>query len=186
MKSSNYIKTLLLCNNSLDKEVKDSYRINGISHMFSVSGMHINFFVGILFLYLNKITYNKRIKYIFTNIFVILYYSLFPSASLFRTMIMYVLFSINFIFKLKIKKLDILFLTLFFSIIINPFIIYDLGYIYSYTISFFLVLFSNKIKGKKGISKTVFISLLSFFVSFPITIYNSYEININIPYIRYI
>ena len=27
MKSSNYIKTLLLCNNSLDKEVKDSYRI---------------------------------------------------------------------------------------------------------------------------------------------------------------
>lgn len=178
MKSSNYIKTLLLCNNSLDKEVKDSYRINGISHMFSVSGMHINFFVGILFLYLNKITYNKRIKYIFTNIFVILYYSLFPSASLFRTMIMYVLFSINFIFKLKIKKLDILFLTLFFSIIINPFIIYDLGYIYSYTISFFLVLFSNKIKGKKGISKTVFISLLSFFVSFPITIYNSYEINI--------
>lgn len=178
MKSSNYIKTLLLCNNSLDKEVKDSYRINGISHMFSVSGMHINFFVGILFLYLNKITYNKRIKYIFTNIFVILYYSLFPSASLFRTMIMYVLFSINFILKLKIKKLDILFLTLFFSIIINPFIIYDLGYIYSYTISFFLVLFSNKIKGKKGISKTVFISLLSFFVSFPITIYNSYEINI--------
>lgn len=178
MKSSNYIKTLLLCNNSLDKEVKDSYRINGISHMFSVSGMHINFFVGILFLYLNKITYNKRIKYIFTNIFVILYYSLFPSASLFRTMIMYVLFSINFIFKLKIKKLDILFLTLFFSIIINPFIIYDLGYIYSYTISFFLVLFSNKIKGKKGISKTIFISLLSFFVSFPITIYNSYEINI--------
>ena len=178
MKSSNYIKTLLLCNNSLDKEVKDSYRINGISHMFSVSGMHINFFVGILFLYLNKITYNKRIKYIFTNIFVILYYSLFPSASLFRTMIMYVLFSINFILKLKIKKLDILFLTLFFSIIINPFIIYDLGYIYSYTISFFLVLFSNKIKGKKGISKTIFISLLSFFVSFPITIYNSYEINI--------
>ena len=178
MKSSNYIKTLLLCNNSLDKEVKDSYRINGISHMFSVSGMHINFFVGILFLYLNKITYNKRIKYIFTNIFVILYYSLFPSASLFRTMIMYVLFSINFILKLKIKKLDILFLTLFFSIIINPFIIYDLGYIYSYTISFFLVLFSNKIKGKKCISKTIFISLLSFFVSFPITIYNSYEINI--------
>lgn len=178
MKSSNYIKTLLLCNNSLDKEVKDSYRINGISHMFSVSGMHINFFVGILFLYLNKITYNKRIKYIFTNIFVILYYSLFPSASLFRTMIMYVLFSINFILKLKIKKLDILFLTLFFSIIINPFIIYDLGYIYSYTISFFLVLFLNKIKGKKGIYKTIFISLLSFFVSFPITIYNSYEINI--------
>ena len=178
MKSSNYIKTLLLCDNSLDKEVKDSYRINGISHMFSVSGMHINFFVGILFLYLNKITYNKRIKYIFTNIFVILYYSLFPSASLFRTMIMYVLFSINFILKLKIKKLDILFLTLFFSIIINPFIIYDLGYIYSYIISFFLVLFSNKIKGKKGLSKTIFISLLSFFVSFPITIYNSYEINI--------
>lgn len=178
LKSSNYIKTLLFCDNTLSKEIKESYRINGISHLFSVSGMHINFFVSIIYLYLNKITYNKRIKYLITNIFIIIYLILFPSSSLLRSAVMSILYSINYLLKLKIKKIDILLLTLGVSLQINPFIIYDLGYIYSYTITFFLVLSSSTLKKKNKINKIIYISLLSFLVSIPITIYNSYEINI--------
>lgn len=178
LKSSNYIKTLLFCDNTLSKEIKESYRINGISHLFSVSGMHINFFVSIIYLYLNKITYNKRIKYLISNIFIITYLILFPSSSLLRSAVMSILYSINYLLKLKIKKIDILLLTLGVSLLINPFIIYDLGYIYSYTITFFLVLSSSTLKKKNKINKIIYISLLSFLVSIPITIYNSYEINI--------
>lgn len=178
LKSSNYIKTLLFCDNTLSKEIKESYRINGISHLFSVSGMHINFFVSIIYLYLNKITYNKRIKYLITNIFIITYLILFPSSSLLRSAVMSILYSINYLLKLKIKKIDILFLTLGVSLLINPFIIYDLGYIYSYTITFFLVLSSSTLKKKNKINKIIYISFLSFLVSIPITIYNSFEINI--------
>ena len=178
LKSSNYIKTLLFCDNTLSKEIKESYRINGISHLFSVSGMHINFFVSIIYLYLNKITYNKRIKYLITNIFIITYLILFPSSSLLRSAVMSILYSINYLLKLKIKKIDILLLTLGVSLLINPFIVYDLGYIYSYTITFFLVLYSSTLKKKNKINKIIYISLLSFLVSIPITIYNSYEINI--------
>ena len=36
LKSSNYIKALLFGDNKLDKEIKTSYQINGISHLFSV------------------------------------------------------------------------------------------------------------------------------------------------------
>ena len=178
LKSSNYIKTLLFCDNTLSKEIKESYRINGISHLFSVSGMHINFFVSIIYLYLNKITYNKRIKYLITNIFIITYLILFPSSSLLRSAVMSILYSINYLLKLKIKKIDIFLLTLGVSLLINPFIIYDLGYIYSYTITFFLVLSSSTLKKKNKINKIIYISLLSFLVSIPITIYNSFEINI--------
>lgn len=178
LKSSNYIKTLLFCDNTLSKEIKESYRINGISHLFSVSGMHINFFVSIIYLYLNKITYNKRIKYLITNIFIITYLILFPSSSLLRSAVMSILYSINYLLKLKIKKIDILLLTLGVSLLINPFIIYDLGYIYSYTITFFLVLSSSTLKKKNKINKIIYISFLSFLVSIPITIYNSFEINI--------
>lgn len=178
LKSSNYIKTLLFCDNTLSKEIKESYCINGISHLFSVSGMHINFFVSIIYLYLNKITYNKRIKYLITNIFIITYLILFPSSSLLRSAVMSILYSINYLLKLKIKKIDILLLTLGVSLLINPFIIYDLGYIYSYTITFFLVLSSSTLKKKNKINKIIYISLLSFLVSIPITIYNSFEINI--------
>lgn len=178
LKSSNYIKTLLLGDNSLDEEVNNSYRINGISHLFSISGMHISIITNILFFYLNRITYNKKIKYIIKDIFLILYLLFVGTSSLLRCTIMNILFSINFILKLKIKKLDIMCITLIISIIINPFIIYDIGFIYSYIISFYLVLFSSKIKTKNKLLKTLNITLISFIVSFPITIYNSYEINI--------
>ena len=178
LKSNKYIKTLLFCNNTLDKEIKDSYRINGISHLFSVSGMHINIFINIIYLYLNKVTYNKKIKYLITYLFIIIYLILFPSSSLLRTALTTIIFSINYILKLKIKKIDILLLTLLISMIINPFIIYDLGYIYSYIITFFLVLNTNTIKKKNHLQKTIYITILAFITSIPITIYTSYEINI--------
>jgi len=174
-KSSDYIKVFLLGDNNLDNEVKESYRINGISHLFSISGMHISLIIGILYYYLNKVTYHKFIKYIVIDIFLIFYLFLAFSSSLLRSTIMYILFSINYMFKLKIKKIDIMFITLNIAIIINPFIIYDIGFIYSYLISLFLVCYSCKCKSKiKSIINT---SYIAFLVSFPITIYNSYEIN---------
>jgi len=91
---------------------------------------------------------------------------------------MSLLFSINFILKLNIKKIDIMLITLIISVIINPFIIYDIGFIYSYIVSFFLTIYSSKLNSKSKIKSTITITLLSFFVSLPITIYNSYEINI--------
>ena len=175
LKSSNYIKTFLLGDNNLNNEVKESYRINGISHLFSISGMHISLIVNILYYYLNKVTYNKKIKYIIVDIFLILYLLLSYSSSLFRSVIMNILFSINYIFKLKIKKIDILFITLIISIIINPFIIYDIGFIYSYLISFFLVIFSGEKRSK--IKNIIYTTFISFLVSFPITVYCSYEVN---------
>jgi len=178
LKSSNYIKTLLLGDNTLNTEVNTSYRTNGISHLFSISGMHISLITSIIYFYLNKITHNKRLKYIITDIFLILYFLLIGSSSLLRSTIMNILFSINFMLKLNIKKIDIMFITLIVSIIINPFIIYDIGFIYSYIISFFLIMYSTKIKQKNKLCKTLYITLISFLVSLPITIYNSYEINI--------
>ena len=151
LKSVNYIKTLLLGDNTLNAEVNNSYRTNGISHLFSISGMHITIITNILLLYLNKITYNKKIKYIIINIFLILYYILVTTPSLLRSTIMNILFSINYMFKLNIKKVDIILITLIIAIIINPFIIYDIGFIYSYIISFFLIIYSpSKIKNKRN------------------------------------
>lgn len=178
LKSSNYIKVLLLGDNNLSTEINNSYRTNGISHLFSISGMHISIITGILFYYLDKITYTKKIKHIIIDIFLILYFLLVGTSSLLRSTIMNILFSINFILKLNINKLDIMLITLIIAIIINPFVIYDIGFIYSYIISFFLITFSSKIKTKNKLYKTLNTTLISFLVSLPITIYNSYEINI--------
>lgn len=177
LKSSKYIKALLFGDNKLDSDIKKSYQINGISHLFSVSGFHINFFSSIIYLYLDRVTYNKKFKYIIIDIFLILYLFLCNSSSLLRCVIFNILLSINFIFKLNIKKIDLLLFTLVTSSAIKPFIIYDIGFIYSYVISFFLILFKDKHKTNNRIIKVIYISLISFISSIPITIYNNYEIN---------
>lgn len=177
LKSSNYIKALLFGDNKLDKEIKTSYQINGISHLFSVSGFHINFITSIIYFYLDRVTYNKKIKYITLDIFLVLYLLLCNTTSLLRCTVMNILLSINHLLKLNIKKIDIVLLTLILCIIINPFIIYDIGFIYSYTISFFLILYKNKYKTNNKLLKIIYISLISFLVSLPINIYTSYEIN---------
>lgn len=177
LKSSNYIKALLFGDNKLDKEIKTSYQINGISHLFSVSGFHINFITSIIYFYLDRVTYNKKIKYITIDIFLVLYLLLCNTTSLLRCTVMNILLSINHLLKLNIKKIDIVLLTLILCIIINPFIIYDIGFIYSYTISFFLILYKNKYKTNNKLLKIIYISLISFLVSLPINIYTSYEIN---------
>lgn len=177
LKSSNYIKALLFGDNKLDKEIKTSYQINGISHLFSVSGFHINFITSIIYFYLDRVTYNKKIKYITVDIFLVLYLLLCNTTSLLRCTVMNILLSINHLLKLNIKKIDIVLLTLILCITINPFIIYDIGFIYSYTISFFLILYKNKYKTNNKLLKIIYISLISFLVSLPINIYTSYEIN---------
>ena len=177
LKSSSYIKALLFGDNKLDKEIKTSYQINGISHLFSVSGFHINFITTIIYFYLDRVTYNKKIKYITVDIFLVLYLLLCNTTSLLRCTVMNILLSINHLLKLNIKKIDIVLLTLILCIIINPFIIYDIGFIYSYTISFFLILYKNKYKTNNKLLKIIYISLISFLVSLPINIYTSYEIN---------
>ena len=177
LKSSSYIKALLFGDNKLDKEIKTSYQTNGISHLFSVSGFHINFITSIIYFYLDRITYNKKIKYITVDIFLVLYLLLCNTTSLLRCTVMNILLSINYLLKLNIKKIDIVLLTLILCIIINPFIIYDIGFIYSYTISFFLILYKNKYKTNNKLLKIIYISLISFLVSLPINIYTSYEIN---------
>ena len=177
LKSSSYIKALLFGDNKLDKEIKTSYQINGISHLFSVSGFHINFITTIIYFYLDRVTYNKKIKYITVDIFLVLYLLLCNTTSLLRCTVMNILLSINYLLKLNIKKIDIVLLTLILCIIINPFIIYDIGFIYSYTISFFLILYKNKYKTNNKLLKIIYISLISFLVSLPINIYTSYEIN---------
>ena len=53
LKSSDYIKILLLGDNNLNSEINNSYRVNGISHLFSISGMHISIITGIIYFYLN-------------------------------------------------------------------------------------------------------------------------------------
>ena len=176
-----YLKTFILGDkNSLDHTVIDEYQQNGISHLFSISGMHVSLIVGMLMTVLNKVSYSNFYKY--GIVIPILIFYLFLTgcgASILRTVIMVIVFAVNKSFNLKIKGLDLMLIVLIIAILINPFIIYDMGFQFSYSISFTLVVFGKKFtRLKKKWQQNLTTSVICFLVSFPICIYYYSTINI--------
>ena len=156
-----------------------SYRNNGISHLFSISGMHISFFAVILLYLLKRISYNNYLNY-GVIIFFLFMYSLLVgmTPSVARSLTMYILFTLNKLLNLKIKKIDIVCIVLIILLLLKPLYIYNNSFLYSYIISSSLIIFSYKIKTiKNKLKKTLYTSFISFMVSLPICIYNYYQAN---------
>ena len=178
--NTGYLRTFILGDKTiLDEETTSYYQQNGISHLFSISGMHVSLIAGMIMYFLNKVSYSNYYKY-GTVIPLLIFYMFLTGvgASILRTVIMYIVFAINKCFNLNIKKIDLMLIVLIIAIIINPFIVCDIGFQYSYSISFTLILFNKKISNiKNKIYQNLFTSLICFLISFPICIYYYSEVN---------
>ena len=177
--SSAYLHALVLGESDyIDSDVYEDYQKNGTTHLFAVSGMHI----GFIALFLNKLFKKIHIKELIGNILIILFLIFYMflvgfTPSVLRGGLLFIFLLINKKSKLNLKTINVLYLLFLLLIIINPFYLYNLGFIYSFTTSFGLILFSNKITGNYLI-QLLKISAIAFIFSFPITIYNFYEINL--------
>ena len=178
--SNPYIKAFIFGNNkSIITDVMSSYQEIGISHLFAISGMH----VGLLTLVISKLLMKLNIKEksIFIIISLFLFFYLFitgVSPSILRAIFFYLFFSINKIYNLNIKEVNIFMLIFSISLLVNPYCIHEVSFLYSYTISFSLLLVGNKINNGSYFKKLFLTSLISFIVSIPITIYFFNQINI--------
>ena len=176
---SAYLNAFILGDNSyIDDNVKKSYQINGISHLFAVSGMHVSFIVLILTFCLKKFK-----RYELAMVLMLLLYAFLTNflPSIMRSVIFFILCLLKNKFKWKISTFNLFLIMTIFFLFYNPYYIYNIGFIYSFTISGFLIYFSDKLKEKKYFKSLIKISLLSFLVSLPITIYNNFSINLLSP-----
>ena len=134
----------------------------------------ISLYDGKFFYFFSK----ENIKYLIIISFLIIYIFLTDyQASVLRSVSFFVLSFINKKYLLNIDKVNLFFLSITILMLIFPNLVYDVGFLYSTSISFTLIRFSNLIKGNYIIS-LIIISIISFLVSLPITINNNYEINI--------
>ena len=174
--TNSYLHTFILGDKSyLDRDVKISYQENGISHLFAISGMHISMLVLIIGKFFSKRD-EKTLFFITTNILIIYLLIVGPSSSILRAVLFYILFSINNINYFYIKPTNLFFLIVSISLFINPYYIYDIGYLYSYSISFALI--KLKPTSNNYFFSLFKVSMISLLVSIPITLYNFYMINI--------
>ena len=178
-KSGSYVKTFVLAINEINDSVKNSYQYNGISHLFSISGMHITLFATFLLFLLNKISYNRYFNYGIVNLFLVFFMILvgFTPSSV-RSVLMFVLFSFNKVFNLKIKSLDIMLILLMILLLVNPYYLYSVSFLFSYTISIGIIIANKSIKKIKNKTlRNLYISFLCFIFSLPICINYFNQVN---------
>ena len=193
--SLGYIKSLVLGINDIDEEIDNIYKVNGIMHLFAISGMHISLLSSLLLKLLKKFIKNNDLIMIVIIIFLILYSMLIGfTPSVTRSLYMYILLNINKRFKLNISNLKIIILVIIIMILYNPFYIYDIGFLYSISTSLGLIIYSKSINKSNKIISLFKISLIANIFSLPITINNNYQINlltliiniITVPLVSYI
>lgn len=192
-RSKGYILAFLYADKSLiEKDIYTKYQKIGVSHLFAVSGMHVSLISIVLLKLLNKIKERKR--YIIVSIFLSIYLFLTNfTISMVRATFQFILFFINKSFKLNIDNSNLVIFLFSILVIINPYNIYNIGFLFSFIISFTLIRCSKLIKGK-FIIKSLKTSLISFFSSMPVLINNFFEVNflgiilniIYIPFVSYI
>ena len=175
-----YFRTFILGDKTtLDKDELEKYQVSGISHLFSVSGMHVSFIVGITMYFLSQFTYKNKLKYSIVTLFLLFYlYLTNQSASILRTTISFIITGINYCFNLKIKQLDLSILLLSIITLLNPYLLFDVGFQFSYLISTSILLQKRKIAGySKKWQQSLYVSYLSFLISLPICLYQFQSIN---------
>lgn len=172
--NNDYLNSFILGDNSyLDDTVITSYRINGISHLFSISGMHITLLSTLLLKLLSKIFKSKKVIYILVSSFLIFYMFLIDfTSSVIRAVLLFIILNFT-----KNKASSALIIILSILLIINPYYIYDLGFKYSFIVSFFLIRF-NYLFNKNYFYNLILISLIAFLASIPIQINNFFSINL--------
>jgi len=178
-KSNNYLHAFILGNTSfIDDNIKDKYLDLGVNHLFAISGMHVSLLIVILSFIFDKLKFNKYHSFFINCIFLMFYAFLVNfQVSIIRSVLSYICLSLNNFFKLKIKSEYIIIFIFSISLLLNPFNIFNLGFQYSYLISYILIRFNNLIKGNY-FKKNFIVSFLAFIGSIPITIINNYQINL--------
>lgn len=175
LKTKDYVKAFVLGDNQdLDDDMEVIYQENGVTHLLAVSGSHTTFLAVVLLIFLKKFKYNHIIISL-----VLIFYAFLTNftPSILRAVF---LFMLN---KYDKKKTIIIIACL--MLLYNPYYIYNVGFLFSFVICFYLIYFGNLTNNFKNyFVKLLITSLICFIASIPIMINNFYYINVMSPLIN--
>ena len=178
----------------LDEEIKELYQENSISHLLSISGLHISLLGGAVFLFLRRLKVSFRFPLITSSIILIIYGAFTGfSVSTSRAIVMMSVLFISFVIGKSYDLPSGLALAALILIVMNHRVIYQSGFLLSffavigifYIMPELLYIFKVDIYHKRGIIKGLHLLLASIISSIsvllatlPIVLNNFYEVSL--------
>ncbi|MBQ2892066.1 MAG: DNA internalization-related competence protein ComEC/Rec2 [Bacilli bacterium] len=175
--SSKYLKTLITGND----EHLDTTNISkiGISHLFVISGLHVN----IIVIFIGKLLSLMKIKKSKQNMIIIFVISLYVIVTDFLISVIRVYLSLVLkMFNKRLTNLDLLSINTIIVLIINPYFMYSLSFILTYLIAFFMLVYQDvisiKIKILNKVLNMLILTTLIQLLTLPIVVSISPSFNI--------
>lgn len=144
--------------NDLDKNIVDTFRDSGLSHVMSISGLHIAILLGIIIVFIGRI---NRLYKIFIVFSVLLFYNILvgggPSIS--RAIGISFLASLAYFFDRKVDIINILAFIASIMLILNPYIMFNISFELSFLAVLSMAIYTKYLK------KYIYFDFLNTFIS---------------------
>ena len=170
--NASLLKALIIGDKSnIEKDVIDYFRDSSLSHIIAISGTHFTLVTGCLIILFKRIK-KKRLGQVLTIVLAVFYMFLAKSTpSIIRAGIMCISLVLSSMCKREYKFFNSLFLSSIIMQFQNPYIIFNMSYLFSFGGTLGIVLFFRFIH--RRIKSTIFCMTLSANLAvMPLTMYN--------------
>ena len=163
----------------IDSELVDAYQKLGVIHIFAISGLHVNLLVNLIGYCFKRIGMIQEIlNFVIIGLLLIFIVITGGSASVIRAGLMTSFAILNRQYKWQFSSLDIFSMVFIFNFILNPLNVYQIGFIYSYWITFVLIISQNFLTEFSSFKKMMFFPFLAQIAALPIHLFLAYEVNL--------
>lgn len=167
----------------LDPELLNDYQKTGIVHLLAISGLHVSLLIGMVFYLGIRIGFTRQFMESFLLAIIPIYALLTgasPSVNRSCLMIFLVLIASKWKHRLKLISIDAISLAFILYLFYDPFIIFDIGFQLSFTVSLAIILSVQRIliNEQSNVSQMLATSITAQLAAMPFLLYHYFQMPI--------